>query len=354
MTTSLTQLICDRIDQEGPIPFAEYMQLALYHPMLGYYQNGQHVFGKEGDFVTAPLISPLFSQCLAERCQKTLSKLNDASILELGAGNGQMAYDILLELNRLNSLPKQYLILEPSAYLQHRQKHTLSQLPSHLLERVAWKNSLPDDNSFTGIILANEVIDAMPVHGFRFADNTTEELFITHAQGKLSRVYQDCTNERLLDAVTQLSLDANTCYESEVNLWVEPWLRSLYACLNQGDVLLIDYGFLEKEYYHPDRARGTLRCFYQHKRVDDYLQRPGEQDITADVNFSHLGNSALDIGFSIQRYQTQTYFLIDQHITDKLAAITNKTDYDAAARAVKQLTLPQEMGERFKVMDLMK
>lgn len=350
----LTDWLCQHIDTHGPMSLAKYMQHALYHPELGYYQNGQAVFGREGDYITAPLMSPLFSQCVAERCLATLKRIPKSSVLELGAGTGQMALGILLELDRLDHLPEQYLILEPSAFLQHRQQETLTQLPEDISKRVQWIHSLPNDNSFRGIIVGNEVIDAMPVHGFRHFQNETEELHITHQNGVLEKIYRPCDNEHLLNAVNALPLDPNTCYESEINLWIKPWLKSLYACLNQGDVLFIDYGYLNKEFYHPDRAKGTLRCFYQHHRVDDYLTRPGEQDITADVNFTHLGDSASAVGFQVDRYQTQAAFLMKQHITERLATIPDQIDYQKAAQAVKQLMLPHECGERFKVMSLSK
>ncbi len=349
----LVTLLKDRIQKTGPVAFVDYMQFALYEPGLGYYSSGQAVLGRAGDFVTAPLLTPLFSHCLARRyAQFVAQHQQPAAILELGAGNGQMALDILLYCQAAAYEPIDYFILEPSAAMQAQQRATLSQLDAAWLERVTWLQDWPAEGSFTGCVFANEVLDAMPVHAFECRGDTILEAFVTCEQDQLQISYMPTENVNLLQEVRALNIQTDTAYRSEINLWTTGWMRSLARCLATADVVLLDYGYLAAEYYHAERTTGTLMCHFRHRAHADALLLPGCQDMTSYVDFDRVGQAACDAGLRVTAYQTQTEFLLSMGITDLLAKVTPQSAYQAQARAVKQLTLPTEMGERFKVMSL--
>lgn len=347
----LLALVRDEITRHGGISFARYMELALYAPGLGYYSAGAHKFGAAGDFVTAPEISPLFSRCIAKQCQQVLTELDQGDILELGAGSGTMAAEILAELEQQRCLPEHYYILEISADLRQRQQQLLqSQLP-HLYKRVIWLDTLETLN-LRGVVLANEVLDALPVHKFRVTAAGLEELFVTWQQDHLAWQARK-PGSAVAAAVRQLETALAENYESEINLLLPGWMKSLQQTLTQGLVLLIDYGFPQREYYHPDRDRGTLMCHYRHHSHDDPLLLPGLQDITAHVDFTAVATTARTNGFTIAGYTTQAYFLLSCGIVT-LVEQSSATDPNAlrAAQQIKKLTLPNEMGELFKVMAL--
>ncbi|WP_275096309.1 class I SAM-dependent methyltransferase [Sedimenticola hydrogenitrophicus] len=354
----LVSLIRDEIAAAGGrIPFDRYMELALYAPGLGYYAAGARKFGAAGDFVTAPEISPLFARCLARQCREVLDGLPGGTILEVGAGSGILAADLLLELERLDCLPARYLILDLSPELQQRQRQTLSQHAPHLLERVEWLTAFPE-SAFCGLVIANELLDAMPVHRFRLSAGTLLEQFVGCNGERFELIWaapeSPAFAQHLAAALGQLG--ANDDYESEVNLRAGPWLVSLAHCLERGAVLLIDYGHSRAEYYHPARSRGTLMCHYRHRAHPDPLVYPGLQDITAHVDFTAIAEAALAAGFRVAGYTTQAFFLMGSGL-DRLVA---ESDPDEAAahlalvQGVRRLTLPTEMGERFKVLGLTK
>lgn len=333
----------------GPISFARFMQLALYEPGLGYYSAGARKFGRDGDFVTAPEISPLFSWSLANQCVEVLITLDGGDIFELGAGSGIMALEILRELERQECLPIHYYILEVSADLKHRQQQLLqSQLPTHLYERICWLENLPKE--FTGIILANEVLDAMPVHKFKMK-NVMHACCVDWQNNQF--VWQDIeiTDQLLLTALHQLEIDFSQHYESEINLLLPSWIASLADCLQRGLILLIDYGFPRQEYYHPCRSMGTLMCHYQHRAHSDPFFLPGLQDITAHVDFTAVALAAYAQGLSLYGFTHQAAFLLNCGITQYLTVQQDDplANYQRNQQ-VKQLTLPSEMGELFKVI----
>lgn len=340
----------------GQITFARFMELALYAPGLGYYSAGAQKFGDAGDFVTAPEISPLFAQCLARQCQQVLSLWTDANILELGAGSGKMAVDLLLELERLNTLPQRYLILEVSAELRQRQ-HALfqAQIP-HLLARVEWLEHLPVAASFTGIILGNEVIDALPVHRFHLDNsNNIQEFYVARAQDKLMWQLDQPSSSELIQHVQALSINhGSSSYESEINVLLPAWLNSLSACLKRGVILLIDYGFPQQEYYHPERSMGTLMCHYRHRAHDDPLMLVGLQDITVHVDFTAVAESAVAAGLQVAGYTTQAAFLLSCGLLElpNLQLDDNIRERVMLNQQVQKLTSPSEMGELFKVIAL--
>ncbi len=343
--------------QNGKLSFHRFMQEVLYAPGLGYYSAGLQEFGKNGDFITAPEISSLFSQCLAQQCQQVLTSLENGSILEFGAGSGIMAADILLTLQQQDSLPEHYYILEVSANLRRKQKNTLSEKCPELISRITWLDKLPE--SFSGIVLANEVLDAMPIHLVHLSKKKLQEYYVTFQQNQWQLFLDEPENNTISDTMQHIAslLDAETIaqgYTTEINSYYQPWLRSLANCMVKGYVLLIDYGFPEHEYYHPQRNQGTLMCHYQHYAHSNPLIQLGLQDITAHVDFTALANAADSTEFSVTGYTTQAMFLLASGIVDNLTEITDPIEYYNRNQTLIQLTSPQEMGELFKIMALSK
>lgn len=350
----LTALIHEAIAQGGgQIGFDRFMELALYAPGLGYYSAGSRKFGEAGDFVTAPELSSLFSRCLAHQCAEVLSAINRGDILEFGAGSGVMAADILAELAALDCLPEYYYILELSAELRARQQETILARVPQLAERTVWLDGLPEAG-FHGVVLANEVLDAMPVHRFCIRDGKLRELYVVaDGEGFALQGGEPTTEvaERL--ALLQQQVDFTEGYESELNLRAEDWVRSIGDFLSQGVVLLIDYGFPRSEFYHPQRSSGTLMCHYRHRAHDNTLILPGLQDITAHVDFTSVAEAALAAGLSVRGYTSQANFLIANGLTALLAEVDGDVKKQLTLSAqVKRLTMPGEMGELFKVMAL--
>ncbi|MEJ1295902.1 MAG: SAM-dependent methyltransferase [Candidatus Sedimenticola sp. (ex Thyasira tokunagai)] len=353
----LTAVIRREIEAAGGrLPFDRYMELALYAPGLGYYTAGSRKFGEGGDFVTAPEISPLFAQCLARQCVPLLERLGGADILEFGAGSGALATDLLIALEQLGSLPEHYFILELSPDLRARQQETLASRAPELLPRVEWLDGLPE-SGFRGVVLANEVLDAMPVQRFRIADGEVSEQMVGWEDDHFVTQWAASASAELTGAIVplaeRLAFDPDD-YESEINLRAASWLQALGEVISAGAVLLIDYGYPQAEYYHPQRDRGTLMCYYRHQTHPDPLILPGLQDITAHVDFTAMAEAAQKAGFSVAGYTTQTYFLMGCGL-DQLVAASDPSDvatHMALVQGVKRLTLPAEMGERFKVLGL--
>ncbi|MEJ2452971.1 MAG: SAM-dependent methyltransferase [Candidatus Thiodiazotropha sp.] len=339
------------------IPFDHFMEMALYAPGLGYYVAGSRKFGEAGDFVTAPEVSPLFAQCMARQAVQVLERLDGGEVLEFGAGSGRLAADMLAELERLGALPQRYAILELSPELQIRQRETLLQHVPHLLERVVWLQYLPE--SFVGFVVANELLDAMPVSRFRVGDETIEESFVVYSEQGFCEHFLEAETPRLSEAVEQVFLSAGRLsegYVSEVNLRQSAWLAALADSLQRGAVILVDYGYCAREYYHPQRSRGTLMCHYRHRAHDDPFRWIGLQDITAHVDFTAAARCAVEFGFHLGGYTTQAHFLLANGL-DGLLADSDPSDvarHMALMQGVKRLTLPSEMGERFKVLGLLK
>lgn len=334
------------IQQQGPLSFAEYMQQALYAPGLGYYQTRNHLLGVEGDFVTAPEISPLFGQCLAQQAAQVLDACGDqAVILEFGPGRGCLARDLLLHLAEHDlPLPKHYYLLDVSSHLREQQQQTLSALPEHLAKRVQWLDSLPTAN-FSGLLLANEVLDAMPVHQFVWQDGACFERYVDWQAGP-AWCLRPASSE-LLKAVQAIQTDWSDGYYSEVNLSVGGWLAALTEHWQQGILLAIDYGFPQREYYHPSRDQGTVMCHRQQRSHPDPLHAPGQEDITSHVDFTHVAECANAQDLQVLGYASQASFLLNCGLAELIPPADTQ-----ANQAVKLLTLPHEMGELFKVLAL--
>jgi len=340
----------------GKITFADFMSQALYAPGLGYYSAGLRKFGAGGDFVTAPEISPLFSQCLAIQCQQVLNQLDEQRvILEFGAGTGIMAAHILQCLQAWDCLPKNYYILEVSADLQQRQYDTIKAHVPDYIDKVEWLSKMPEQ-PISGVVLANEVLDAMPVHRFRLDAQDVSEFYVSYEDNAFQWQCVPTESERLITQVERLRPQLDTGYISEINLSIKPWITSLASSIEQGLVLLIDYGFPEHEYYHLQRNEGTLMCHYQHRSHDNPLILAGLQDITAHVDFSDVAHTAEDVGLHVAGYTNQANFLFSCGITDLLNQYdpSDTASYLKVAQQSKVLLLPSEMGELFKVIGLTK
>jgi SAM-dependent MidA family methyltransferase len=357
-SAKLVDRIRDEIDaHQGWISFARFMEMALYEPGLGYYSAGSVKLGQAGDFVTAPEISPLFSRCLANQCAEAFERVSEPDVLELGAGSGVMAADVLIELEALGRLPRRYLILEVSADLRERQRATLAaRVPQHLA-RVQWLDAWPEE--LRGVVLANEVLDAMPVERFCMRGSNVNAVGVTWQLGRLdwSETHASAELEAAVRAIeSTLGSALPDGYCSEINLRLPAWLRGLAGALREGVALFIDYGLPRAQYYRAERREGTLLCHYRHRFHDDPLILAGIQDIGAWVDFTAVAEAASDAGFTVAGFTTQAHFLIGCGIEHYLAALAEAELRDRVqlARQTMLLTLPGEMGEKFKVLGLAK
>jgi SAM-dependent MidA family methyltransferase len=352
----LVHRIRDAIEAAGGwISFERFMEMALYEPGLGYYSAGATKLGSEGDFITAPELSPLFSRCLANQCIDVLQSVPGGHILELGAGSGVMAADVLLELEARQKTPERYFILEVSADLRQRQRALLQQRVPHLAERVEWLDRLPEE--FRGVLLANEVLDALPVQRFRIRGLQVNQLGVTWQFGQLdwSEVHADPALEAAVREVEfNLGEPFADGYTSEINLRLQPWIAGIAAAMREGVALFIDYGLPRRQYYSSARRDGTLLCHFRHRFHDDSLINVGVQDIGAWVDFTAVAEAAVAAGMSVSGYTTQAHFLIGNGI-EKFLAPHDDDELASRLQMARQamlLTLPGEMGERFKVIGL--
>lgn len=358
----LSRLIRDRIEASGPISFADFMRMALYEPGLGYYMAGLRKFGPAGDFITAPEVSPLFSFCLAGQCLEVMQHLPGSSILEIGAGSGVMAADVLRYLSARDCLPEHYFILELSGELRQRQQAMLQARVPEAAPRVRWLSQL-ENPGFRGVVLANEVLDAMPVQRFHCETAGLQEMRVDNASTGEGFTWSlqpaGAELRRVLDAIQRdLGYELPAGYTSEWNPSLGPWLETLRHNLDCGVALLIDYGYPRAEYYLPERTMGTLSCHYRHRMHDNPLIMVGLQDITAFVDFSAAAAAGAAAGFEFGGFIDQAGFLMNCGI-EKLCAEGLESAPDMEARLhrtqqLKTLLLPSEMGERFKVLALHK
>ncbi len=357
---TLIQLIHDAIrEQGGWISFDRYMQMALYQPGLGYYTAGSERFGPQGDFVTAPTLGRLFAASLASQCKQVLALDGCDTIVEFGAGNGDLAANILLELAQSENSPGRYQIVETSPDLIARQQQRIAQLGNEhgdaLIAGVEWLSTLPQ--AINGVVIANEVVDAMPFKRFELvAEDQAQEIGVIASQDGLRwSLGQEFSLPFSLP-------DCTSGYQSEWSPRSEAWVRSVGERLKKGVMLLIDYGFPEHEFYHPDRQQGTLMCHYRHHAHSDPFYWPGLQDITCHVNFSAVAQAGLDVGLELIGYNSQGEFLLAcgllNHMERQISEVASLPQEQQTRRQmemsaeVKKLTLPHEMGELFKVIAL--
>lgn len=336
--------------EDGWLSFARCMEQLLFAPGLGYYSAGAHKFGAAGDFVTAPEMTPLFGQALATQVAQIL-QASAPVVLEVGAGSGRLAADLLATLEQHGQLPERYLILDLSADLRQRQRDTLAATVPHLLDRVEWLDALPQ--RFSGLVLANELLDAMPAHIVAWReDGIAERGVALDTEGRFIWAERPASGA-LLAAATEIGEQCSLPpgYESEISLANRAWAAEWGHRLERGALLLLDYGFPRREYYHPQRGRGTLMCHYRHHAHPDPFYLPGLQDVTVHVDFTAIIAAADGAGLDLLGYTSQGQFLLNCGILDRLAGLTPGTpDYIRATAALNQLVMPHEMGELFKVI----
>ena len=354
LSKRLSEVIAEKIGANGGrITFDRFMELTLYQPGLGYYSNGLRKFGEQGDFITAPELTPLFGRCIAHQCAEAFEQIQSGSILEFGAGSGRLAADILGELKRLDKLPQRYCIMELSADLRQRQQELLQQEQPDFFDHIEWLEQLPEN--FSGVIIANEVLDAMPISRFRIDEEGIKEQYVVNNEGGFQPTWDTAHSPGLEDTARTLAerYALPTGYESEINLRAKPWVAELGKMLSKGMALLIDYGYSGHEFYHPQRDKGTLICHYRHRVHSDPFILPGLQDITANVDFTAVAEAGMENGFDSRAYTSQAHFLLGGGLEQlMMETADNSQDQLRRIQAVKQLTMPNEMGERFKVLAL--
>ncbi len=350
--------------QDGKIPFSQFMQMALYEPGLGYYQNNLHKFGEKGDFITAPEMGSNFAKCLARSIRQffhdspSTEPTPSRVLLEIGAGSGILAVNLLMELEQLDALPDQYLILEPSAQLKNQQKSLLKKRLPDYFSNIEWISQLPE--KLQGLILANEVVDAIPCERVRRVDGQWRQLGVSYANGD----FNDClmTPVDVDDLPSLLSRECGeNCYPDDYTTEYRPlakgWIKALANSLDSGAILLIDYGYSESEFYHLQRVQGSLRCFISHHSHSQPLQYVGLQDITAHVDFSQIARIAYENALEISGYTSQAGFLLENGITeisDERAQNQTPEQRYQTSQELQKLLMPGQMGEVIKVILLSK
>lgn len=348
---ALTRLIVDEIERAGGIiEFSRYMEMALYTPGLGYYASGRQKFGEAGDFVTAPELGDLFARCVARQSVEVLDRLGGGSILEAGAGGGAFAADLLTEMGRFGCLPDGYFILETSAYLQARQRETLSRRGVLESQRVEWLQAWPQ--GFRGIVIANELLDALPVQRFCVTANGIQLMGVGWDGAKFFESVFDAVEPDLGERFAEFDLPVG--YISEFHPQAHAWVRSVADTMDAGVVLIIDYGFPAHEFYHRDRGQGTLMCHFRHRAHADPYINVGIQDITAHVDFSAIASAGGQVGLELLGYTQQAAFLLSLGLT-RIAdreAPESAVERVTFAQQIKKLMHPSEMGELFKVIAL--
>ncbi|MGI8561037.1 MAG: class I SAM-dependent methyltransferase [Luteimonas sp.] len=361
----LHALIADQIAQAGgAIPFSRFMELALYAPGLGYYSAGATKFGRAGDYVTAPELGTLFAECVAEALAPVLRQVGEDAqfaetcFLELGGGSGAFAEAAIKQLMALDAMPARYAILEPSADLRQRQRERLQRtLTPAVFDCVAWLDG-PLQDTWHGVLFANELIDALPTPRFTLRDGEVYEEHVTvGGDGGFARV--DRPADALLTAAVrhverQREVPFADGYRSELLPQLPYWLQAVMGGLGAGAMLFVDYGYPRREYYAPERGDGTLRAFHRHRMVEDVTARVGLQDITASVDFTALAEAGTGAGFEFAGYCSQASLLIGNGLQQRLETQEARAPDEAARYALRQqvqrLTLPGGMGERFQAM----
>lgn len=344
---ALCQIIQKEIREKGNIPFSRFMELALYAPNLGYYVNGRLKIGKVGDFITAPTLSPLFTQTLAQQLKSLLPEAGGV-IYEFGAGTGVLAADLL---NALESSLHTYYIVEISAQLSEQQRQHIAEYAPEFLDKVIWLTQLPEQ--LEGILIGNEVLDAMPIERIRHSEsNEWQRAYVSYEKNEFILKYENIADEEMLQAALQY-FPENTPYTSELHLTQYAFIQTLAQKLTRGAMIWIDYGFDAAQYYHPQRDDGTLIGHHRHHSIHDAFYRVGLTDLTSHVNFSDIADAACTNGLDLIGYTTQANFLFNLGILKRLGQQYPEADsveYIRAAAAVHQLTAQHEMGELFKVI----
>jgi SAM-dependent MidA family methyltransferase len=356
----LTAVVASNIEQaQGQIKFSEYVAQVLYTPTLGYYQNELQTFGASGDFVTAPEMGRLFAASIANSLLEFFSATDHCqSILELGAGTGALAAELLTHLADKNSLPQKYLILEPSASLQQTQKQQIAGLAPELQNLVEWSGELP--TSFDGVILANEVVDAIPFERVTCVEQQWLRVGVSYLDGQFSNsLMGPVEDDKLPPELVSLMQSGEVVegYTTEYRPQARAWIKALAESLNSGAILLVDYGYSASEYYHPQRTAGTINCFIRHHQHDDPFRFIGLQDITAHVDFTDIAKAAVDNQLEVSGFTTQAGFLLENGIAElaetQLQSLSEEQRYQISQQ-MQKLLMPGQMGEVIKAILLTK
>jgi len=346
----LAEHIASTIVAEGDwIPFSRYMDLALHAPGLGYYAAGSRKFGGEGDFVTAPEITPFFARCIALQARQVL-EATGGEILELGPGSGALAADMVEELKSHGAAPRRYLLLEVSPELRERQRERFAERFPGDAERFVWVDKLPE--KFRGLVVANEVLDVIPCALVHREGGELLERGVILTEGGFAWDDEPLADGELKRRAASVFPPGDFDYLSEVNFAAEGLVRTIAGSIEAGLALFIDYGFPEREYYHAQRAMGTLRCHYRHRVHGDPFFWPGLEDITAHVDFTAMARAAESAEAEVYGFTTQAYFLISCGLAVMVSTAdpTMTLSRLQASSAVRRLIAPQDMGELFKVL----
>ena len=339
----------------GWLPFDAYMRHALYEPGLGYYSAGARKIGAGGDFTTAPEITPLFGRCIARHCAEVLAGVGGGEILELGAGSGRLACDVLAALAERGALPTRYRILEVSADLRERQRVRIAGLPAPLAALVEWIDT-PAREPWRGALIANEVLDALPVQCFQWQDGQLVERGVALGPANWPEWKNRPAADALREEVARLRVDAGVAwprgFASELCPQVGAWIGEVTRSMERGVALFVDYGLPRREYYHPHRKSGTLRCHYRQRAHEDPFAHPGMEDITAWVDFTRVAEAAESAGLEVMGYTTQAALLLGLGIEAEVAAAPDEPTRIRRASVVRRLLMPEEMGETFKAIAL--
>jgi SAM-dependent MidA family methyltransferase len=360
LETAHTELLSQKIMAEiasngGWIPFSRYMEMALYEPGMGYYSAGAHKLGAGGDFTTAPELSPLFGAAIVETLLPILEGLQaqglPTQILEFGAGTGKLAESILTRLHDLDFSLDRYDIIEISPDLAQRQEDRLKQLAEKLdlSTQCNWLSSLP--NNYKGVILANEVIDAIPCDAIIFQNGFWYQQGVAVVNGNLTWSTGKPVEQSLL---TEALLTGNFSegYVTELHAPANAWMRQVAKHLDTGLFLTFDYGFPESEYYHAQRLEGTLMAHHRHHAIQDPFHLPGLSDLTTHVEWSQIARSALEEEVDDVYLSNQASYLLDAGIGDIALEIgdpSNPETFLPISNSLQKLLSEAEMGELFKV-----
>lgn len=351
-------LIQTEINRSGAMPFSDFMHRSLYQPQLGYYVNGFSKLGEHGDFTTAPETSEHFAVCIANQCRQVFDAIGSSDILEFGSGSGRLAVDLLKALANLDCLPLSYLILDVSADLQQEQQQLLqSELPANIYRRVQWLQRLPEN--FTGVVLANEVLDAFAVERFKIVNGSAERVMVGYNDDGfcLHSVRNESVQAQVHEIENDIGRTFTEGYESEFCTMLKPWWQSLSECIVKAAVLVCDYGSDRRNYYTDSKPAGTLRCFYRHTLHNDPFARPAVQDITADVDFTAVTIAATEVNMELQGYSPLSEFMLSLDILDHHQNMVESLDARAQIEAtgkLKRVIMSQEMGDRFMVIGFSK
>tara|TARA_B100001758_G_scaffold852_1_gene713 strand:- start:1850 stop:2977 length:1128 start_codon:yes stop_codon:yes gene_type:complete len=357
MKNHIEEYLLNKIELNQKILFSEFMNLSLYHPDYGYYTNKSYIFGDQGDFITSPITSSMFGECISNEFINIIRSLKKPSILELGGGDGSLAISMCKHLKKNKSLPDKYIILEISENLINYQKERVKKEFPNDYNIFKWITNL-EDIKINGLVIANEFFDALPTERFRINNSKLETLYIESNNQSFNYIWDESSNDfanELSKAKNNHNIDFSDGYISELNLNNSKWIKAIDKCVDTGVLFVIDYGYASQEYFLHDRSDGTLVCIHKHKSNFDPLSNIGNQDISSFVNFSHLKNLSLNTDLTVSGFLSQSSFLINLNILD----IHQSKNYSAdeaqiESNKLKNILLPNTMGELFKVLVMQK